>query len=290
MANRIDAHHHLWRYTEAEYGWIDNAMAELQRDYTPADLSRAMESAKIDGTIAVQARQTLEETHDLLSLADTHPFIKAVVGWAPIAGRGFSSCLDNLSAHPKLRGLRHVIQAEPDDNFILGNDFNRGIGALLPTGLVYEILIYARHLPQTIKFVDLHPNQIFVLDHLAKPRIREQVLSPWWEQILDLARRENVFCKVSGMVTEADWQLWTEADLRPYLDTVFEAFGAHRLMMGSDWPVCLVATEYARWFSFLDHYTSAMSEDERVQFCGKTATRVYRLVEIVACPQKVAYQ
>jgi L-fuconolactonase len=290
MANRIDAHHHLWRYTEAEFGWIDNAMAELQRDYTPADLSRAMESARIDGTIAVQARQTLEETHELLSLADAHPFIEAVVGWAPIAGRGFSSCLDNLSAHPKLRGLRHVIQAEPDDNFILGNDFNRGIGALLPTGLVYEILIYARHLPQTIKFVDGHPNQIFVLDHLAKPRIREQVLSPWWEQILDLARRENVFCKVSGMVTEADWQLWTEADLRPYLDTVFEAFGAHRLMMGSDWPVCLVATEYARWFSFLDHYTSAMSEDERVQFCGKTATKVYRLVEIVARPHKVPYQ
>jgi L-fuconolactonase len=290
MANRIDAHHHLWRYTEAEYGWIDNAMAELQRDYTPADLSRAMESARIDGTIAVQARQTLEETHDLLSLADAHPFIEAVVGWAPIAGRGFSSCLDNLSAYPKLRGLRHVIQAEPDDNFILGNDFNRGIGALLPTGLVYEILIYARHLPQTIKFVDAHPNQIFVLDHLAKPRIREQVLSPWWEQILDLARRENVFCKVSGMVTEADWQSWTEADLGPYLDTVFEAFGAHRLMMGSDWPVCLVATEYARWFSFLDHYTSAMSEDERVQFCGKTATRVYRLVGTVARPQKVTYQ
>ena len=290
MANRIDAHQHLWRYTEAEFGWIDNAMAELQRDYTPADLSRAMESARIDGTIAVQARQTLEETRDLLSLADAHPFIEAVVGWASIADRAFSPCLDNLSAHPKLRGLRHVIQAEPDDNFILGDDFNRGIGALLPTGLVYEILIHARHLPQTIKFVDLHPNQIFVLDHLAKPRIREQVLSPWREQILDLAQRENVFCKVSGMVTEADWQLWTEADLRPYLDTVFEAFGAHRLMMGSDWPVCLVATEYARWFSFLDHYTSAMSEDERVQFCGKTATRVYRLVEIVARPQKVAYQ
>ncbi|HEX3470484.1 MAG TPA: amidohydrolase family protein [Silvibacterium sp.] len=285
MPQRIDAHHHLWRYTAEEYSWIDNAMMNLRRDYTPADLSKAMESAGIDGSIAVQARQTLEETHDLLLLADAHPFIKAVVGWAPIASRDFPSFLENLAAHPKLRGLRHVVQSEPDDDFILGSDFNRGIRTLLPTGLIYEILIYERHLPQTIQFVDAHPNQIFVLDHIAKPRIREQILSPWRERIEDLARRENVFCKVSGMVTEADWQLWTEADLRPYLDTVFDAFGAHRLMMGSDWPVCLVATEYARWFDFLDSYVAALSEDERGQFCGGTASRVYRLTEMAKSPQ-----
>jgi len=288
MVKRIDAHHHLWRYTAAEYGWIDSAMTRLQRDYTPADLLTAMESADIDGAIAIQARQTLEETYDLLSLAQAHPFMDGVVGWAPIASKDFPSCLEDFAAHQKLRGLRHVVQTEPDDDFILGREFNRGIDTLLSTGLVYEILVYERQLPQVISFVDAHPNQVFVLDHIAKPKIREQLLSPWREQIQDLARRENVFCKVSGMVTEAAWQAWTEADLRPYLDTVFDAFGADRLMMGSDWPVCLVATEYAQWFSFLDRYTAAMSDHEREQFCGGTANRAYRLMEIVDSSQKVA--
>ena len=288
MVKRIDAHHHLWRYTAAEYGWIDSAMTRLQRDYTPADLLTAMESADIDGAIAIQARQTLEETYDLLSLAEAHTFMGGVVGWAPIASNDFPSHLEDFADRPKLRGLRHVVQAEPDDDFILGREFNRGIDTLLSTGLVYEILVYERQLPQVISFVDAHPNQVFVLDHIAKPKIREQLLSPWREQIQDLARRENVFCKVSGMVTEAAWQAWTEADLRPYLDTVFDAFGADRLMMGSDWPVCLLATEYVQWFNLLDCYTASLSEHEREQFCGGTATRVYRLTEIVDRVQKVA--
>ena len=290
MAKRIDAHHHLWRYTAAEYGWIDNAMTQLQRDYTPADLSRVMKSARIDGAIAVQARQTLEETYDLLALAEAHSYIEAVVGWAPIASKDFSSYLEDFAAHPKLRGLRHVVQSEPNDDFILGSEFNRGIDSILSTGLVYEILIYERQLAQATRFVDAHPNQLFVLDHIAKPRIREQILSPWKERIQELARRENVFCKLSGMITEADWQTWTEADLRPYLDKAFDAFGADRLMMGSDWPVCLLATEYAQWFGFLDRYTATLSEHEREQFCGGTANRAYRLTEIVDTLQKVATQ
>lgn len=277
MPRRIDAHHHLWRYTPEEYGWIDGAMVRLQRDYTPADLAGVMASAGINGAIAVQARQSLDETHALLSLADAYPFIEAVVGWAPIAGKDFPSCLEALAAHPHLRGLRHVIQSEPDDDFILGSEFNRGIAAMLSSGLVYEILIYERHLPQTIRFVDAHPDQIFVLDHIAKPRIRERILSPWRERIRELAQRPNVFCKVSGIVTEADWQSWTEADLCPYMDTVFDAFGASRLMMGSDWPVCLVAAEYAQWFSLLDRYIARLSEYERERFCGGTAAEVYRL-------------
>jgi len=288
MAKRIDAHHHLWRYTATEYGWIDSAMTPLQCDYTPADLLRAMVSAEIDGAIAVQARQTLEETYDLLSLAEAHTFMGGVVGWAPIASNDFPSHLEDFADRPKLRGLRHVVQAEPDDDFILGREFNRGIEALLSTGLVYEILVYERQLPQAIRFVDAHPNQVFVLDHIGKPGIREKILSPWQEWIHDLARRENVFCKVSGMVTEADWHVWTEADLRPYLDTVFDAFGADRLMMGSDWPVCLLAADYAQWFGFLDRYVATVSDDEREQFCGGTATRVYRLTEIVDSLQKVA--
>ena len=277
MFRRIDAHHHLWHYSASAYSWIDDAMSRLRRDYLPGGLPEVMGSAAIDGTIAVQARQDLAETHDLISLAEACPFIEAVVGWAPIASKDFPSCLDGLTVNPKLKGLRHVIQSEPDDDFILGNDFNRGITAMLPSGLVYEILIYERHLPQTIKFVDAHPNQIFVLDHIAKPRIRERILSPWRERMYELARRANVYCKVSGMTTEADWQAWSEADLRPYLDTVFDAFGAARLMMGSDWPVCLLAIEYQQWFSLLDRYVAHLSEYEREQFCGGTAIHVYQL-------------
>jgi L-fuconolactonase len=277
MARRIDAHHHLWHYAPQEYGWIDGSMLRLQRDYTPADLSQAMTAASIDGTIAVQARQSLEETRYLLSHANSHPFIEAVVGWAPIASADFLSCLEELVDNPKLKGLRHVVQSEANDDFILGRDFNRGIAALQSSDLVYEILIYERHLPQVTQFVDAHANQIFVLDHIAKPRIREQVLSPWRRQIHELARRENVFCKVSGMVTEADWQSWTEADLIPYLDVVFDAFGPGRVMMGSDWPVCLLAVEYAEWFGLLDRYASKLSKYERELFFGGTATRVYGL-------------
>lgn len=277
MLRRIDAHHHLWRYAAHEYDWIDDTMGRLRRDYTPSDLSEAMASAGIDGTIAVQARQDLAETHDLLSLAEAHPFIEAIVGWARIASKDFPACLDRLTAYPKLKGLRHVIQSEVDDDFILRRDFNRGIKTMLSSGLVYEILIYERHLPQTIQFVDAHPNQIFVLDHIAKPRIGDGMLSPWRENVYDLARRNNVCCKVSGMTTEADWRAWKEIDLRPYLDTVFDAFGAARLMMGSDWPVCLLAVEYQQWFSLLDRYAAELSEHEREQFRGGTAIRVYGL-------------
>ena len=277
MPRRIDAHHHLWRYSAKEYGWIDDGMTPLRRDYTPDDLAKEIAAAAIDGTIAVEARQDLAETHDLISLAEKHPFIEAVVGWAPLASKEFEACLESLTTYPQLRGLRHVIQSEPDDDFILGGDFNRGIASMLSSGLVYEILVYERHLPQTIKFVDAHPNQIFVLDHIAKPRIQERMVSPWRERIFELARRENVFCKVSGMTTEADWHAWTEADLRPYLDTVFEAFGAARLMMGSDWPVCLLAVGYKEWFRLLDGYAAKLSEHERELFCGGTAIQVYRL-------------
>jgi L-fuconolactonase len=277
MTRRIDAHHHLWRYSAEEYGWISAAMPQIRRDFTPADLKKQTDATGIDGAIAVQARQTLEETQELLALADAHDFLSAVVGWAPIAGDGFPALLSELTRHPKLRGLRHVIQDEPNENFILGEAFNRGISALLSAGLVYEILIFEKHLPQTIQFVDRHPNQIFVLDHVAKPRIREGLLSPWRERITELARRGNVYCKVSGMATEADWQSWTEADLRPYFDTVLEAFGAKRLMMGSDWPVCLLATGYERWFEVLDGWTAVLSKTERERFCGGTAEEVYKL-------------
>jgi L-fuconolactonase len=281
-AGTIDAHHHLWRYTPEEYGWIDDSMQPLQRDFLPADLKVAMASAGIDGTIAVQARQTLEETRWLLDLADGCGQIRGVVGWAPIAGEDFPGCMEEFDGRAKLKGLRHVIQGERDEHYILREDFNSGIRTMQGSGLVYEILIYERHLPQTIDFVDEHPAQPFVLDHVAKPPIAGGVLQPWASRIMELGQRQNVWCKVSGMVTEADWRVagkaaWTPETLKPYLDVVVEAFGPERLLAGSDWPVCLVASEYAQWWAALRDYFAPFSEFERARVFGGNAIEVYGL-------------
>jgi L-fuconolactonase len=277
MALRIDAHHHLWQYSPEEYGWIGDAMQTLQRDFTPADLKREMEPASIDGAVAVQARQTLEETRWLLRLADANTFLRGIVGWAPLASPEFSRHLDDFSAHPKLKGLRHVLQDEPQDDYMLREDFNRGVAALAGTGLVYDILIYEKHLPIAAEFVDRHPNQVFVLDHLAKPPIREQRLAPWREHLRTLAARPHVFCKLSGLVTEADWQHWTIDDLRPYFDTALDCFGPSRLLAGSDWPVCLLATGYTRWWQTLSELISSLSNSEQAAILGENAMRIYRL-------------
>jgi L-fuconolactonase len=277
LAERIDAHHHLWRYSPQEYGWIDESISLLQRDFLPKDLTAVMASAGVDGAVAVQARQTMEETRWLLDLADECSAIRGVVGWAPIAGEDFPGVMEEFEHRPKLKGLRHVIQGEKDENYILREDFNSGIRSMLGSGLVYDILIFERHLPQTIDFVDEHPEQIFVLDHVAKPLIREGVVEPWAARMRELGKRENVWCKVSGMVTEADWASWTPEMLRPYLDVVVEAFGVKRLMAGSDWPVCLLASEYGRWFDVLGEHFAGFSESERDAVFGGTATEVYGL-------------
>lgn len=273
----IDAHHHLWRYTKEDYGWIDESMAVLRRDFLAADLKAAMETAGIDGTIAVQARQTLDETRWLLGLAERTPEIRGVIGWAPIAGEKFPGCMEEFEARPLLKGLRHVIQGEKDEHYILREDFNSGIRTMLGSGLVYEILIYERHLPQTIEFVDEHPEQVFVLDHVAKPLIAGGVLEPWASRMRELGKRENVWCKLSGMVTEAKWDAWTPETLKPYLDVAVEAFGPARLLAGSDWPVCLVASGYAQWWGALRTYFAPFSEGERALVFGGTAMEVYQL-------------
>jgi len=277
VAEKIDAHHHLWRYSPEEYGWIDDEMTVLRRDFLPQDLVREIAAAGIDGTVAVQARQTMDETRWLLQMADECDAIRGVVGWAPIAGEDFPGVMEEFELRPKLKGLRHVIQGEKDENYILREDFNSGIRTLLGSGLVYDILIYERQLPQAIDFVDEHSEQVFVLDHIAKPLIREGMLEPWASRMRELGKRENVWCKVSGMVTEADWKVWTPESLRPYLDVVVEAFGPSRLMAGSDWPVCLVGCEYARWFDVLQGYFASFSETEREAVFGATATAVYGL-------------
>ena len=277
MQERIDAHHHLWRYSPQEYQWLDERMTALRQNFLPEDLNREMLAAGIDGTVAIQARQTMEETRWLLTQAEQFDTIRGVVGWAPLAAEDFPGVMEEFEDRPKLKGLRHVIQDEKDESYILREDFNSGIRAMLGSGLVYDILIYERQLPQAIDFVDRHPGQVFVLDHLAKPRIAEGRMQPWTERIRELGRRENVWCKVSGMVTEADWSGWSAEILRPYLDVAVEAFGVKRLMAGSDWPVCLLASEYGRWFDRLRDYFSGFSDAERDAVFGMTAVAVYGL-------------
>ena len=273
----IDAHHHLWRYTPEEYGWIDEEMKTLQRDFLPRHLYAEIAAAGIDGTVAVQARQTLEETRWLLDLAEKSEAIRGVVGWAPIAGEDFPACMEEFDGRTKLKGLRHVIQGEKDEHYILREDFNSGIRTMLGSGLVYDVLIYERHLPQTIDFVDEHPEQVFVLDHIAKPLIGLGQLEPWATRMRELGKRENVWCKLSGMVTEADWKAWSAMTLKPYLDVAVESFGPARLMAGSDWPVCLVASGYAQWWEVLRGYFASFSEPEQATVFGGTAIEVYGL-------------
>jgi L-fuconolactonase len=273
----IDSHQHFWKYKPAEYDWIDDSMAAIRRDFLPTDLKRELDTIGIDGAVSVQARQTLEETSWLLDLAEKHDFLKGVVGWVPLADSSVRKTLDRLANRHKLKGIRHVVQDEPDDDFILRADFNAGVRSVTECGLAYDILIFERHLPQAIEFVDRHPHQMFVLDHLAKPRAKDQVIEPWRANIRRLAQRENVFCKLSGLVSEADWKRWTAAQLSVYLETVLDAFGPRRVMFGSDWPVCLVASSYEKWYEFVSHFCSTLSADEQARIFGGTAIEAYKL-------------
>ena len=354
----IDTHQHYWRYDAAEYAWIDGSMAALQRDFLPPDARREMAGAGVTASIAVQARQTLDETRWLLDLADECDAIRGVVGWAPIAGEDFPGVTEEFEGRPKLKGLRHVIQGEKDEHYILRADFNAGIRAMQGSGLVYDILIYERHLPQTIEFVDRYPfivgvvgwidlqaddierqlaefadrqalvgvrhivqsepdgflasprflasigrleqtglvydilvyarqlpqavrfarafpGQSFVLDHLGKPDIKGDGYRDWRRHFGDLAALPNVACKLSGLVTEADWRSWTPGLLRPYLDAALEAFGPSRLMIGSDWPVCTVAASYNTVIGLALEALDEYSDSEKQQILERTAHGIY---------------
>lgn len=274
---RIDSHQHFWSYDPARYGWIGAGMERIRRDFLPLDLKPELQAAGIDRVISVQACQTVGETEWLLSLADEFDFVAGVVGWVPLCSPRLEADLQRLAAHQRLVGVRHVLQDEPDDRYMLREDFNRGVRLLQEFGLAYDILIYERHLPQTLQFVDRHPGQIFILDHLAKPSIRDGVLFDWKENLRELARRENVFCKISGIVTEADWKTFTEEQLRPYVEVALEAFGPERLMFGSDWPVCLLACEYQRWTKIVRTFCRRLSLTERARIEGGTAVQAYQI-------------
>jgi L-fuconolactonase len=274
---RIDAHQHFWQYSAEEYGWIGQQMAVLQQNHLPDDLVPLLEGTGLDGTVAVQARQRLEETDWLLSLSDQYPSIRGVVGWVDLCSPDVQMQLERFSTHDKLCGVRHVVQDEPDDQFMLHEDFLRGLAALWAYGLTYDILIFPRHLPVACQVAAHFPDQPFVLDHIAKPFIRDRVIDPWAEGIQRLAAFPNVYCKASGLVTEADWQRWLPADLRSYLDIVFEAFGPERIMFGSDWPVCTLAGTYAEVADVLYDYVKNLSEHEQAAVWGGTAWKFYGL-------------
>ncbi|MGH9194517.1 MAG: amidohydrolase family protein, partial [Acidimicrobiia bacterium] len=240
---RIDAHQHFWQYTPTEYGWIDDTMAALRRDFLPEHLKVELDRAGFAGCVAVQARQTVEETVWLLELADQYPFIVGVVGWVDLQSQAVRAQLERFARHAKLVGIRHIVQSEPDD-FLLRPEFCRGIALLEEFDLAYDILIHPRHLPQAVEFAKRFSHHRLVLDHLAKPEIRQREIRTWRQDLRRLATRENVFCKLSGLVTEAEWNRWTIAELRPYLDVAFDCFGPKRLMIGSDWPVCTLAADY----------------------------------------------
>jgi len=273
----IDTHHHYWNYNPVDFDWIDEKMAVIRKSFLPNDLKQTLAGTDVSGVVSVQARQCLEETDWLLSLAAEHEFMNGIVGWVPLASENIQAILEKYKDNPWLKGVRHVVQGEPDPEFILGKDFNEGIRKLKDYNLVYEILIFERQLANTIKFVDQHPNQQFVLDHIAKPRIKENVLQPWADLIKELAKRENVSCKISGMVTEADYKSWTPEQLAPYFDVVLEAFRPERLMFGSDWPVCLVATEYCNWINIVSRVVDGFSEEEKALFYYKNAEKLYKL-------------
>lgn len=273
----IDSHHHYWKYDSLAYDWIDESMKAIRADFLPGQLSKSIQEAGVDGVITVQARQMTEETDWLINLAHQTPFMKGVIGWLPLMEDNLECHLIKYSGEPLLKGLRHVIQGEADPEFILRDDFNRGVSLLKKYGLVYDLLIVERQLPNTIKMVDRHPNQPFVLDHIAKPLIAKNELEPWKKNIRELAKRENVCCKLSGMVTEADFQHWTPEQLQPYFEVVMEAFGPRRLLFGSDWPVCLVATTYKDWADLVRKNIAAFSQEEQASIMGGNAARVYEL-------------
>lgn len=280
---RLDAHQHFWRYSRAEYEWIDESMGALQRDFLPRDLKPLLDQSGLDGSIAVQARQSLEETRWLLQLASQNDFIRGVVGWVDLCSLEAAEQLRAFADNKKLVGIRHVVQGEPDDRFMLRPEFRRGIAQLAEYGLTYDLLLFPRHLPVAVELVREFPEQTFVLDHIAKPAIADGLAEPqfqsrfesWARDMRELAKFANVSCKLSGMVTEARWKKWTQEDFLPYLDVVFEAFGPSQLMVGSDWPVCTVSADYAQTMEIVFRFIEKLKASEQDEIIGGNCTRVY---------------
>ena len=272
---KIDAHQHFWQYDPKEYAWIGPGMEEIKQSFGPKDLWQVQDPVGFEGSIAVQARQSLQETHDLLSLADQDDRIKGVVGWVDLQADDLDAQLEQLTKHPKFVGVRHVLQDE-DPAFMLQPSFRRGIGKLHHFGLTYDLLLFPPHLPNAIRLVEEFPEQAFVLDHIAKPLIKDGILEPWKTDMQTLAQHPNVLCKLSGMVTEAAWKAWKTTDFHPYLEVVWEAFGEDRLMIGSDWPVCLLSSSYADTMNIVLSYLYTFSPEVQRKVLGENCINFYQ--------------
>jgi L-fuconolactonase len=272
----IDAHQHFWIFDPIRDSWIDDSMRKIQRDFLPKDLEITLNENGMNGCIAVQASQSVEETDFLLDLASKYDFIKAVVGWVDLQASDITDQLAVLRNFPKLAGFRHVVQAEPDEGFVLRPEFKRGIKALEEFGFTYDLLVFPNQLPASIELVRQFPGQPFVLDHIAKPYIKGGKINAWKSDIFKLATQQNVHCKISGIITEADWKDWTYEQIIPYLDIIFEAFGANRIMFGSDWPVCLVAGTYPQMKEVIDRYMLEFTKEEKKQVMGENAQSFYK--------------
>lgn len=273
----IDSHQHFWHYDSVKHSWIDDEMAAIRRDFTPSDLAAVFKENGIDGCVAVQADQTETETAFLIDLAHTYDFIKGIVGWVDLRNAAIERVLEQYSTEKKIKGFRHVVQGEADHNFVLRPAFLHGISALEKFDFTYDILIFPHQLGAALEFVRRFPNQKFVIDHLAKPYIKDGFFDGWASQMKAIAKHENVFCKISGMITEADYNAWNKAQLKPYIDLVFDAFGTNRLMYGSDWPVCLVAGSYKQVKDIVLDYIADLSSEEQKNIMGHNAVQFYNL-------------
>jgi L-fuconolactonase len=274
---KIDSHQHFWRYDTARDAWITDSMAVLKRDFLPEHLAAELAANGIDASIAVQADQSENETMFLLDLAEKNGRVAGVVGWVDLLSPQLAENLEYFSRFSKLRGFRHVAQAEPDDGFLARENFVKGVAQLRAFGFTYDILIYPKQLPAAVELVGRLPEQRFVIDHLAKPEIKARKTAPWAAQMREIAQNRNVFCKISGLVTEADWKHWKADDFKPYLDVVFDAFAADRLMFGSDWPVCLLAATYRQVKQLIEEYVKGYSEADKEKLFGGNAERFYGL-------------
>ncbi len=273
----IDSHQHFWIYEPVRDFWIDESMKVIRRDFLPSDLSPIISEQNIDGTIAVQASQSEEETNFLLNLANEYNWILGVVGWVDLMGKDIEKRLEHFSSFKKLKGFRHFIQNEPDDNFMLNEKFQNGISNLKHFNFTFDILIYPNQLSAAIKLSEKNSEQKFILDHIAKPHIKKNEIEPWASQIRELAANKNVYCKVSGIITEADHKNWEPENIYPYLDIVFDAFGFDRLLFGSDWPVCLLAGSYKEVKNLIEEYLERAPIEVKEKIFGKNALSFYNI-------------
>ncbi|MFW6387819.1 MAG: amidohydrolase family protein [bacterium] len=273
----IDAHQHFWTYNDTDYTWIGETMAPLRRDHTPEDLLPQLRQVGVDGTVAVQARRLVRETDYLLALSDTHEWIRGVVGWVDFASDELEVQLEYYGAHANMKGVRELIHDMPDTDYAMSDVHRKAVGLLGRYGLTYDLLLRPQHIAAATRLVDLYPEQPFVIDHIAKPNIAAGEMSPWREHIEEIARRPHVYCKLSGMVTEANWSTWTPETLHPYLEVCLEAFGPSRLMIGSDWPVCTMAGSYESVMTAVMRYVRTLSPDAQADILGNTCARFYSL-------------